>query len=79
MQDLCAVKAQQLIDRAAGVCQGEKIDDKIADGEIEHQIWDALVLIPVTKPRKAAAQIFQMTSLPFLSRSYDNENCANCP
>ena len=58
LQDQIGVKVEPVEQRIAGIHHPHKVDDGGADGDIEHQIGDALVPVSVAEPVKIPAQIF---------------------
>ena len=59
MQDRGPVEDQQTIKNGVLGDLGDQIDQGAAQGNIEHQIGDALVAVLITETLEASAKIFQ--------------------
>lgn len=59
LQDARGVKIKGVDDQTAGVDQGNKVDDHVADRDVQHEILDAFVPVPEKERGKTLPNRFQ--------------------
>ena len=78
VEDGSAVKAQPLVEHPVVGKDAHKVDNCGTQGDVEHQIGNALILVAVAEALKISAKIIQLIQLLIKHFSYFNSLPGKC-